>query len=201
MTRRIGYPEAFRNVDPSTLWCDPKTAIPDEWAPRGRWRIGQAMHTFTDDYRQEFFWRRPEEGALIATAAHVCTAPDYTVWVEDPDEWARHQAWRSAVVGAFWQSRGVTVIPVMSWCSALQDYIAPGSLWAVRGPRRDDNGSWRERAAVFEDTLEPGAVLVFGNEPSAGAFSCPVIRRPLNSSKVEALHTKRDAVPHLRKAA
>jgi len=105
--------------------------------------------------------------------------------VEDPHEWAQHQAWRSALVGAYWQSHGVTVIPVMSWCSALQDYIAPGSLWAVRGPARGD-ARWSERAAVFEDNLQPGAVLVFGNAPAPQTFSCPVIHRRLVSSKFNA---------------
>lgn len=50
--RRCGFPHEFRG-DFEPVFRSPELPIPDAWAPRGRWSHGP-LHTFTDDYRQDF---------------------------------------------------------------------------------------------------------------------------------------------------
>ena len=128
MTRRIGLPPAFKTSESPLLFRDPSLPVPDVFAPRGRWSNGP-MHTFTDDYRQEFFWRRPQEGLLVALSAGTVTAPDFTVWTDDPAPWAQYQAWRSAVVAQLWQDNGVDVLPVVSFKSNAHQWAKRGSAW------------------------------------------------------------------------
>lgn len=179
--RRVGFPSALGSVQPEELWFDPKWPIPDAWLPRGRWQSGRAaLHTFCDDYRQEFFWRRPEEGLLVVLASAVCTAPDFTVWTDDPKEWAEYQAWRSALVAAFWQRHGVCVLPVVSFGGKVEKWVQSGSAWAIRGPSMGgDLEAWCDRLAQWDAFAFPGLLVVFGNAIPSGVVSCPVVQRAL----------------------
>lgn len=151
---------------------------PSVWSARGRWQAGP-MHTFCDDYRQDFFWRRPDEGLLIASVAEIVTAPDFTVWNDDPAEWAAYQVWRSAMVAAFWADHGVTVLPVVAFAGAPEQYIAPGTVWAVRGGTGE---AWHENMRQFAVRALPALVVVFGREPTE-SIGAEWVRVPLVSSK------------------
>ena len=181
--RRVGFPDAFRCVASVQIFADPTEAIPTKWLPRGRWRgQGVALHTFCDDYRQEFFWRRPFDGLVVATAAGVCTAPDFTVWTDDPEEWARYQCWRSALVGAFWQSHGVRVLPVVAFRGEPWRFVPRGSVWALRGPSAlVPAGVWLADLELFCEMARPALLVVFGNALPHSFSGCAVVRRSLFS--------------------
>lgn len=186
--RRVGFPVEFGFDDP-VVFCDPGIDIPDAWMPRGRWSGRCAMHTFCDDYRQEFFWRRPVEGLIVACSAGVVTAPDYSVYDEDPMEWARYQVWRSAMVAAYWQVAGAVVLPVVSFKGSPDRFVRPGSLWAVRGPARGgDLKRYLWDLRMWFVAARPGGLVVFGNPISEGEVDCPVYLRALVSSKGIAAH-------------
>lgn len=135
---------------------------------------------FVDDYRQEFVWRRPVEGLLVAVAAGVVTAPDYTVWTNDPPEWAAWQVWRSAVVAGYWGAHGVEVIPVLTFGGSPGRYVAPGSTWAIRAPAVGDETAWRERLVAVLDEVGAGRLLVFGRRLELD-LPIPVVWRRLRS--------------------
>lgn len=180
--RRVGLPVELLGVRPGVWFpvCDP---VPVHWQGRGRWK-GGPLHCFVDDYRQEFFWRRPGEGRLVASLAGVVTAPDFSVWRDDPPEWRRYQAWRSAVVAAYWRQVGVRVLPVVSFGSGAHEYVAPGSTWAIRAPRSDEQGVWLWEVQRFCDEAKVGRLVVFGRRfPSLDLGApCPVEWRVLNPS-------------------
>lgn len=189
MARRVGFSSVIGSVHAEELFFDPKRDIPEHWLPRGRWQSGRAaaLHTFCDDYRQEFFWRRPEEGLLVALAAGTCTAPDFTVWTDDPAQWAQFQVWRSASVAAFWQRHGVDVLPVVSFGGRVEQWVQAGSAWAVRGPSGgpEEVERWWEQLAQWEAFAFPGLLVVFGRMVPAGVVSCPVVHRALFSRSYE----------------
>ena len=109
------------------------------------------------------------------------TAPDFTIFNDDPDEWAAYQAWRSATVAAFWQRHGVSVIPVAAFRGAPERWVSPGSVWAVRGPARSSLGSWYREIDAFVDRAEPSRLVVFGNPVAEAICSVPVENRALFS--------------------
>ena len=179
MTRRIGFPEVFRGL--SVNVSQNSDDVPELWTPRGRWKSG-AMHTFCDDYRQEFFFRRPEEGLLVALAAGVVTAPDFTAYTNDPLPWRVYQAWRSALVASYWQQNGVTVYPVVSFDTGCEQWVQPGSVWAIRGGRGDQ---WTKHVNAWTKKAKPKALIVFGCVPEDD-LGCKVYPRRLLSSKGSA---------------
>jgi len=161
MGRRVGLPREFVGVEPGAFYPVSRP-VPAEFQGRGRWASGP-LHTFVDDYRQEFVWRRPQEGLLMALAAGVCTAPDFTVWLDEPPEWRAFQAWRSAVVAGYWQANGVDVLPVVSFGSGCERFVRPGSTWAVRAPGRgSDAARWADRLQGFVELAQVGRLIVFG---------------------------------------
>lgn len=182
MGRCVGLPKIFRDYQNPAVFRSPDLPIPEVYSPRGRW-ISGAMHTFTDDYRQEFFWRRPHEGLIVACCAQAVTAPDFTVWTDDPSVWAEFQAWRSAVVAQFWSDHGCDVLPVISFGSSCYRWVLPGSAWAVRGPVRGAS-SWRDQIFRFIDSAHPALLVVFGNSP-ADSLPVPVVHRRLVSRQVD----------------
>jgi hypothetical protein len=136
--------------------------IPLKFTGRGRWKAGP-LHTFVDDYRQELFWRRPEEGLLVAIAAGVAVAPDFTSYTDDPEPWRQYQAWRSAVIASYWASHGVGVLPVVSFRTGSQGWVEGGSWWAVRSPAAGvDGDQWRRDWATWARYARPAGLVVFG---------------------------------------
>ncbi len=182
MSRIPHYERCIGSASPSELFFDPLFVLPEYWAGRGRWQPGQAMHTFVDDYRQEFFWRRPSEGLICALSATVCTAPDYTSWTDDPAEFRSYQAWRCATVAAFWQRAGVNVLPVVQFGTGIERYVRPGSAWAVRGSLQP---GWQANLVDFVQSSGCASLVVFGRAvPSIDGLLMRNVR--LNSSKVSA---------------
>lgn len=175
--RRIGF------ADLGCIYFDPDSQLPEYWAGRGRWKPGQALHTFVDDYRQEFFWRRPEEGLIVALSAGVCTAPDFTVWTDDPQEFRVYQGWRSATVSAYWQRAGVRVLPVVQFGTEIERYVMPGSAWAVRGSRDAD---WLDNINKFISLSQCRLLVVFGVPVDPASVGCKVHAVPLHSRREPA---------------
>lgn len=176
MTRRVGFPEAFLGLEPK-LFRSPSAPVPELFAARGRWKSGP-LHTFCDDYRQEFFWRRPEEGLLVALAAGIATAPDFTVFSDDPAEWADYQCWRSALVASYWQAHGVDVLPVVTFAGRPGRFVAPGSAWAIRGPSQASD-AFMASLAAWSAECSPALLVVFGRP--IPDFGVPLVQRPLFS--------------------
>lgn len=181
MGRCVGLSRVLVDVMPGAYYpCD--WPVPEVFAGRGRWKAGP-LHTFVDDYRQEFYWRKPQEGLMVAIAAGVCTAPDFSVWNDDPAEWRRYQAWRSAMVAGFWSAWGVRVLPVVSFDSGAWEYVAPGSTWAIRSPGRSAGAvrGWYKQLSWFCRQANVGRLVVFGRElPGLQEFiEVPVSNRSL----------------------
>lgn len=174
MARRVAFPAPFRGLVPD-VFRSPDLEIPSVFTARGRWRSG-ALHTFCDDYRQEFFWRRPEEGLLVALAAGNVVAPDFTVWTDDPQEWASYQVWRSALVASYWQAHGVDVLPVVTFAGQPGRFVRHGSAWAVRGPTVADEAFMASMRAWAEE-CRPGLLVVFGRP--IPDFGVPMVKRAL----------------------
>lgn len=175
--RRIGLPPPLARENVLVPRFD--GFLPPSFVGRGRWKAGP-LHTFVDDYRQELFWRRPEEGLLVAIAAGVAVAPDFTSYTDDPQVWRVYQAWRSACVAAYWADHGVRVLPVVSFRSGCARWVEEGSWWAVRSPAPGVDGeAWADDFRVWRRTAQPAGVVVFGR-PLPFDPKLPTEQRALN---------------------
>ena len=153
----------------------PETFVPEALA---RWHDkaaypGAAVHFFLDDYRFEAAWNDPP--GTIARLAHAdaVLTPDFSLWREMPFAVRIWQTYRRHWMGAYWQSRGLRVIPTVEWTHPVDDWMFDGlprdSVLAVQAfatLARDDLAM----ATFVEgweriEALSPRCVLVYGQLP------------------------------------
>ncbi|HCY83944.1 MAG TPA: hypothetical protein DHV36_02285 [Desulfobacteraceae bacterium] len=125
------------------------------------------IHCYTDDYRFESIWRKPELSLKRVLDLNLVIAPDFSVYPDAPAIVNRWQLHRSLAVFSYWQNMGVRVIPSISWVSSEQIHqdrdLYPGfSTIAVRCPTREYLATWYSGAETIRDLVRPTTVLHFG---------------------------------------
>lgn len=102
----------------------PATSVP-EWLVPYRQQIrtrrsldAGAVHFFLDDYRFESVWNRPNTALKGLQKYKLLLTPDFSLYRDWPLMLQMWNIYRSRWCGCFWQSKGFTVIPTVSWGSA-----------------------------------------------------------------------------------
>ncbi len=127
------------------------------------------VHFFIDDYRFTGIYNNPERSIEKLSQYAFLLTPDYSTY-SDMNYWRQlesvaHSHW----VGAYWQSRGLKVVPTMTWSdsrsySFCNDGVEKGSIVAVGmiGCKRSKNEFLRGYNNMLE-IIEPSAIIVFGS--------------------------------------
>lgn len=75
----------------------------------------KGVHFFIDDYRFEGVYKKPEKSfKKLAQYSFVCT-PDFSLYAEMPKWRMIESIAKNRYCGAYWQDRGLKVIPTVSW--------------------------------------------------------------------------------------
>lgn len=128
----------------------------------------RGVHFFVDDYRFQGIYQHPDKSlARFIQYAFVLT-PDFSTYA-DMELWRQiesvaHNRW----CGAYWQSKGLTVIPTISWSTPRSfefcfDGVEKNAIVAIGmiGCKRNKIGFLRGYYAMLE-RLEPEAIICFG---------------------------------------
>lgn len=127
------------------------------------------VHFFVDDYRFEGIYKQPDKSLKKLSQYAFLLTPDYSTYA-DMDLWRQmesvaHNRW----VGAYWQSKGLKVIPTVSWGDARSysfcfDGIEPNAIVAVGmiGCKSNKLAFMRGYNAMMEK-LSPSDIICFGN--------------------------------------
>ena len=126
------------------------------------------VHFFVDDYRFNSTYACPERSLAKYSQYAFLLSPDFSTYA-DMDLWRQIESIaKNRWVGAFWQSKGLKVIPTISWSTPSSfefcfDGVEHNSLVAVStlGCRRRKVDFMRGYRAMMEK-LEPEAVICFG---------------------------------------
>lgn len=130
------------------------------------------VHFFIDDYRFERVWNKPEQLAKMLKQFKVVMTPDFSTYLDFPEAVRIFNHYRRHWCGAFWQERGMTVIPNIQWgykdsYSWCFDGDPVGGIVAVSNVGMMRSKDTRER---FMDgykemliRLQPKKVLLFGS--------------------------------------
>ena len=147
-----------------------------------------AVHFFLDDYRFETVWSRPRK-ALEALAPYTTLlTPDFSLYRDWPLMLQKWNVYRSRWCGAFWQSRGFTVIPTVSWSTAgsyafcflglpRQGAVAVSAV-GVRLEHPLEGYLFREGFREMVARLEPAVVLSYGPLPAGCREMAEVVEYP-----------------------
>lgn len=126
------------------------------------------VHFFVDDYRFNGIYRQPEKSLEKYSQYSFLLTPDFSTYA-DMSLWRQlesvaHNRW----CGAYWQSKGLKVIPTISWSTPSSykfcfDGVEQNSIVAVGmiGCKRNKSGFMRGYNAMLE-RLNPKAIICFG---------------------------------------
>lgn len=128
----------------------------------------RGVHFFVDDYRFNGIYRNPEKSLDKYSQYAFLLTPDYSTYA-DMQPWRQlesvaHSRW----CGAYWQSKGLTVLATVSWGGPSSynycfDGIEKGAIIAVGmvGCKLNKKSFLQGYDAMFE-RLSPKAVICFG---------------------------------------
>ena len=97
---------------------------------------GKIIHFFLDDYKFEVLWKDPEPRVEKLKAYRAILSPLFSMYTEMPVSVQIHQVFKSRWCGAYFQAKGLTLIPSLVWGEADTfwfsfDGVDEGSVVAV----------------------------------------------------------------------
>ena len=129
----------------------------------------KGVHFFVDDYRFEGIYSNPQKTLTRYSQYAFLLTPEFSTYA-DMDLWRQIESTaKNRWVGAYWQSKGLTVVPSICWSTARSfdfcfDGVEKNAIVAV-----GMIGSKRQRKAflfgydAMLERLDPTAIIVFGS--------------------------------------
>ena len=75
------------------------------------------LHFFLDDYQFERVWKQPDTYLPVFQRFGAVCTPDFSPYADFPKIIQLYNHYRKHWCGAYWQERGVKVIPTITWSS------------------------------------------------------------------------------------
>lgn len=126
------------------------------------------VHHFVDDYRFERTYNYPDKYINRYSQYKFVLSPDFSLYA-DMRLWLQlTNVAKNRWVGAYWQSKGLTVIPTISWSTPESfdfcfDGVEKGGIVAIGmiGCKKNRLGFMKGYVAMLE-RLNPKTILCFG---------------------------------------
>ncbi|MDR1450644.1 MAG: DUF4417 domain-containing protein [Propionibacteriaceae bacterium] len=142
------------------------------------------VHFFEADDKFDQVWNMPESSVAKLAQYRQMMSPDFSLWSDMPVTLQFLNTVRNRWCGAFWQSKGLTVIPTVSWSDGRSfDFcfsgIEQGSTVAVstlgcQDRREDFMRGYRHMARA----IQPEAVVCYAEPFAEMRELCPVVAVP-----------------------
>lgn len=165
-------------------------AYSDTRSKDNKTNVKRGVHFFVDDYRFTGVYNNPKRSLKKLSQYSFLLTPDYSTY-SDMNLWRQiesvaHSRW----VGAYWQSKGLKVIPTVTWGDARSysfcfDGIEQNSTVAIGmiGCKGNKTAFMRGYNAMLEK-LSPSYIICFG-EPFDEMNGNLIVVDYLSSRKVE----------------
>jgi len=131
------------------------------------------IHFFLDDYQFERVWHDPEKYIDILFEYDCILSPDFSLYMDMTMPIKIWNVYRSRQIGAFYQSRGIKVIPTISWAEKETfkfcfQGIPKGSVVAVSTIGVKENKEalqvWKDGMEEMIKQIEPETIIVYGGK-------------------------------------
>ena len=131
-------------------------------AATNRKRNTHGVHFFMDDYNFERTWHDPRRYALLLSEFKAVMTPDFSLFTDYPRAVQIYNHYRKHLIGAYWQSMGIAVIPSICWSDHNSfDWCFDGE--PVGGCVAVSSVGYNEMLK----RLQPEKIIFFGDVPSA----------------------------------
>ena len=143
------------------------------------------VHFFIDDYQFERVWRSPLRYTEMLKRFDCVLSPDFSLYTDMPLAVKIWNVYRSRVIGAFWQSQGLNVVPTLQWANPITfDFcfngiptgamVAVSTLGAAKG--RISRQMWTAGMKEAIRQLHPSTILLYGSPIDFDFGNIKVIR-------------------------
>lgn len=131
------------------------------------------VHFYVDDYQFERVWNCPERYVELLWEYDCVLSPDFSLYLDMPMPMKIWNIYRSRQIGAFFQSRGIKVIPTISWAEPETfefcfQGIPKGSIVSVSTigvkEKKTALDIWNAGMREMIKIIEPCAIVVYGGK-------------------------------------
>ena len=131
------------------------------------------IHFYLDDYQFERLWNSPDEYVDILSEYECILSPDFSLYMDMPMPMKIWNIYRSRLIGQYYQSMGIKVIPTLSWAEKETFEFAfkgipKGSIVSIStiGVKRDEQALqiWKDGMDAMIKEIEPSTILVYGGK-------------------------------------
>jgi len=131
------------------------------------------IHFYLDDYQFERIWNKPEEYVDILKQYECILSPDFSLYTDMPLPMKIWNVYRSRLIGQYYQSKGIKVIPTISWAEEKTfdfcfEGIPEGSIVSIStiGIKRDNEAFaiWKKGVDELIERIKPTTILIYGGE-------------------------------------
>lgn len=157
--------------------------IPFNYAKTATDRENKGIHFYLDDYQFSRLWNRPNDYiSLLSEFGAVCT-PDFSQYTDMPLAMRIYNHYRKHWLGAYWQMKGIHVIPTIcwstpdsyNWCFDGEPKNAIISISSVGTQKtEEDKNAFSDGCREAIKRLEPSEMLWYGYCPEE--FDWNVVR-------------------------
>jgi len=147
---------------------------------------GASCHFYLDDYRFLRVWNNPEQYVPMLSKFTQVLSPDFSLFTDYPPCLQLYNHYRKHWLAAFWQERGIRVIPTICW-SDVDSYA-----WCFDGEPREsvvsvsstgccmsaaNKAAFNAGYAAMILALHPSKVIFFGKDilTDENAFAADVV--------------------------
>lgn len=130
-------------------------------------RYDSFVHFFIDDYRFEAMWNNPEPRIAKLNKCKGVLSPQFSTYYTMPQSLQIYNTFRSRWCGAYFQSKGLKVIPTVSWGKPESywycfDGIEKGSIVAIStlGVRKEKDFFLQGHKEMLK-RIKPEAIICY----------------------------------------
>lgn len=131
------------------------------------------IHFYVDDYQFERVWNSPEKYISTLIDYDCILSPDFSLYKDMPMPMKIWNVYRSRKIGAYYQSKGIRVIPTISWAEEETfqfcfQGIEKGSIVSIStiGVKNNEEGleMWKLGVEEMIKQIQPSVILVYGGK-------------------------------------
>jgi hypothetical protein len=131
------------------------------------------IHFYVDDYQFERVWNDPQKYVDVLKEYECIFSPDFFLYMDMTMPMKIWNIYRSRLIGAFYQSHGIKVIPTISWAEKETfkfcfEGIPEGSIVSVSTigvkEEKDAMKVWKDGMDAMISAIKPKTILVYGGK-------------------------------------
>lgn len=131
------------------------------------------IHFYLDDYQFERLWNNPEEYIDILKQYECILSPDFSLYMDMPMPMKIWNIYRSRLIGQYYQSQEIKVIPTLSWAEEETfefcfEGIPKGSIVSIStiGVKKNKEALkiWKTGVDELIKRIEPSTILIYGGK-------------------------------------